>query len=237
MSNNISKLIFLLSFILFQTFTSWGQSTLPEFDIEQKEGSYILNWTNPYTKNVKKVEIERRLEKENTFEKIGEIKNLSSENQTFIDAHPHLGENQYRIRVTFTSNTHWISNVRSLEMDSLNLRKQQNLESTESIQEKLNNANGNIATAKEIIENKYPSSKLIFTNPFTGHVNIEINNAMQQRYSVKFYDLNDKEVLSIDRVREDISILDKRNFQKLGVYKFILFRNNDKIEEGYITIH
>ncbi|HLS71169.1 MAG TPA: hypothetical protein VK027_05870 [Chitinophagaceae bacterium] len=232
-----NKFSLLFSLLLIISHLSWGQSTLPEFDIKQKDGSYILNWTNPYTNNVKKVEVERRLEKENSFEKIGEIKNLNSAIQTFIDAHPHLGENQYRIRVTFNSNTHWISNVRSLEMDSLNLKKQQNLESTESIQEKLNKSNGNLEKAKEIIEKKYPSSKLIFTNPFTGHVNIEINNAIQQRYSVKFYDLNDKEVLYIDRIRQDISILDKRNFQKLGVYKFILYKNNDKIEEGYITIH
>lgn len=83
----------------------------------------------------------------------------------------------------------------------------------------------------------YIKSKYVFTNPFTGHVNIEIPDAPKTPYRIDFFDGADKMVLEIDKIKESAVILDKRNFQKKGIYHFELFNGKDRVEKGYITIY
>jgi hypothetical protein len=83
----------------------------------------------------------------------------------------------------------------------------------------------------------YIKSEYIFTNPFTGHINVEIKDSKSHAYSIVFYDQKNKPVLVIPRVPEPAVIIDKRNFQRKGMYKFELMKNKEKLEMGYITIY
>ncbi len=83
----------------------------------------------------------------------------------------------------------------------------------------------------------YIKSQYIFTNPFTGHVNVEIPEAAKHDYSITFFTDDNRRVIEIPRVREPSVIIDKRNFQHKGIYKFELFKNKEKLETGYITIY
>lgn len=83
----------------------------------------------------------------------------------------------------------------------------------------------------------YIKSQYVFTNPFTGHVNIEIADAKTAKYSLEFFDNKNKMILEVPRVAEPYVILDKRNFQKVGMYKFELYKEKVKLETGYITIY
>lgn len=83
----------------------------------------------------------------------------------------------------------------------------------------------------------YIKSQYIFTNPFTGHVNVEIPEAAKHQFSISFFTQDDKPVLEVPRIREPSVIIDKRNFQRKGIYKFELKKNKEKLETGYITIY
>jgi hypothetical protein len=83
----------------------------------------------------------------------------------------------------------------------------------------------------------YIKSQYVFTNPFTGHVNIEIDEAKKNVYSLEFFDSKNVKILEIPKVSETNVVLDKRNFQRVGMYKFELYKNKVKIETGYITIY
>lgn len=83
----------------------------------------------------------------------------------------------------------------------------------------------------------YIKSQYVFTNPFTGHVNIEIADAKTIKYSLEFFDSKNKKILEVPKVTEPNVILDKRNFQKVGMYKFELYKEKVKLETGYITIY
>lgn len=83
----------------------------------------------------------------------------------------------------------------------------------------------------------YIKSQYVFTNPFTGHVNVEIPEASKHHYSISFFTQDDKPILEVPRIREPSVIIDKRNFQRKGIYKFELMKNQDKIETGFITIY
>ncbi|XZF14054.1 hypothetical protein ACTHGU_19930 [Chitinophagaceae bacterium MMS25-I14] len=83
----------------------------------------------------------------------------------------------------------------------------------------------------------YIKSQYVFTNPFTGHVNIEIPEARKHFYSIRFFDQKNKQVLEVPQIREPAVIIDKRNFQHKGLYKFELTKDKEKLETGYITIY
>lgn len=83
----------------------------------------------------------------------------------------------------------------------------------------------------------YIKSQYVFTNPFTGHVNVEISDAKTVKYSIDFFDNNNVKIMEIPRINEPNVIIDKRNFQRTGMYKFELMKDKTKIETGYITIY
>jgi hypothetical protein len=83
----------------------------------------------------------------------------------------------------------------------------------------------------------YIKSQYVFTNPFTGHVNIEIADAKAVKYSIDFFDSKNVKILEIPKIAEPAVILDKRNFQRVGMYKFELYKEKVKLETGYITIY
>lgn len=96
----------------------------------------------------------------------------------------------------------------------------------------------NIPEPEELDQYTYIKSQYVFTNPFTGHVNIEIPKENGYHfYALKFFNLDDVPVLDIPRFTETEVVIDKRNFKKKGIYKFILKKDRDKLEEGYITIY
>ncbi|MDI9319813.1 MAG: hypothetical protein QM530_04980 [Phycisphaerales bacterium] len=83
----------------------------------------------------------------------------------------------------------------------------------------------------------YLKSQYVFTNSFTGHVNIEITDAKTNKYSIEFYDAKNIKILEVPKINETNVILDKRNFQRVGMYKFELYKDKVNIETGYITIY
>lgn len=99
--------------------------------------------------------------------------------------------------------------------------------------------NLDIPMGEENNQMTYIKSRHVFTNPFTGHVTLELPQDTRQVFSIDFYKQGDERtpVLSIPRLRKTNVIIDKRNFQGKGVYKFILNQGTDKLEEGYISIY
>ncbi len=83
----------------------------------------------------------------------------------------------------------------------------------------------------------YIKSQYVFTNPFTGHVNVEISEVNKHVYSIHFLNKENVPIMEVPRIHEPQVIIDKRNFPKKGIYRFDLFMDNKKLETGYITIY
>lgn len=83
----------------------------------------------------------------------------------------------------------------------------------------------------------YIKSRYVFTNPFTGHVNIEIDDVKTSKYSIEFFDSKNIMILEVPKITEPNVILDKRNFQRVGMYKFELYKEKVKLETGFVTIY
>ena len=99
----------------------------------------------------------------------------------------------------------------------------------------------NIPKEDNVNQMAYIKSRYVFTNPYTGHITLELPAETRKVYSIKFFKQNDTRnpVLEVPRLRKKEVIIDKHNFQTKGIYKFELFEGQwgTKIDEGYISIY
>jgi hypothetical protein len=83
----------------------------------------------------------------------------------------------------------------------------------------------------------YTPSARIYTNATTKHIQINLEDALSKKYSIRFFDPSKNEILRISRVIKTKLILDKNNFNSKGTYSFQLFDGSILIETGYITVY
>ena len=80
-------------------------------------------------------------------------------------------------------------------------------------------------------------SLYVFTDPVSGHVNLNLpNDVASHHYSIKFYNQENQVILEVPKLNASKIIIDKRNFQHSGVYKFVLRKDVTELEQGYITL-
>jgi hypothetical protein len=79
--------------------------------------------------------------------------------------------------------------------------------------------------------------RYLSTDSVSGHVRISLpDDVKQHHYSLKFLNKQNQAIFEIPRLNAPVIIMDKRNFQQKGNYKFVLRRDVTELESGYITI-
>jgi hypothetical protein len=222
------------------------QAALPAMTITTEQAQNNLVWYSQYD-GIKSISIQRSSDSIRNFVTIGIINAPKKGMNQYRDLHPVVGKNYYRLSIEFGGDLEWFSNTYKVILDSATLAK--SLE--EKIKTGTTNATNNIKTTASVNTNSTastptastptefyfsPSSK-IYTNPYTGHINISLDDALSRRYSLRFYDPSKNEVLKISRISKPILILDKNNFNSRGIYSFQLFDGSSLVETGYITIY
>jgi len=233
-----------------------AQPLLPDIIGVTQKGVNILAWTAQYD-GLKSIAVQRSSDSVYNFTTIGYVKNLKKGPQGFIDGHPNPGANWYRLYIVFSSDLTWYSNRFKLRVDSADLVKAAVLPPNDSLQRLVKTAATALAGVKvdsatgltigkipdalpdpaAVAVETYIRSQYVFTNPFTGHVNVEVPAVRTTSYTIQFFDAQNRRVLEIPRVPESPIVIDKRNFQRKGLYRFDLLRNREKWETGYITIY
>lgn len=206
--------------------------TLPAMSIVTEKAKNMLSWTNQYD-GVKSIAIQRSLDSVRSFVTIGTINNPKKGAMTYTDERPMPGKNHYRLSVGFSGDMEWYTNVYKVIMDSALIARSV----LGAIETGITNSNTNMGNASVTTDFYYTPSSRVFTNPYTGHININLTDAMQKKYSVRFYDPEEAEVLRISRISKTVLILDKNNFNARGTYHFKLFEGTSLVETGYITIY
>lgn len=235
-------LYFFLIFTAFLSFTSTGsaQTALPDIQAYTQKGVNVLSWTCQYD-GIKSIAVQRSSDSVYNFATIGYVKETKKGAQAFIDGHPEPGKNFYRLYIVFSSDLTWYSNRVKLTVDSAQLMQQAVLPPNDSLQKMVTtlSVSGSVPDPSDINAYTYVRSQYVFTNPFTGHVNIELPDSADKQilYSLKFFNTDNKMVLDIPKITIQSIVLDKRNFQKKGIYKFELRKNKSILETGYITIY
>lgn len=231
--NRIAVVIFLLLSI---NQYSAAQPDLPAIAVVTQGGISVLSWNNPYESGLKSISVQRSADSNYNFSTLGYVTNLKKGVQSFVDPHPMPGKNWYRLIIQFASDMDWKSNLGSVIVDSSAIANRKPLLPNDSLQ-KLISQSGGTAALSNLNTATYPKSQYVFTNPFTGNINIEIPDALKENYSLIFYDQQDRIALKVPRINDKIVILDKRNFQTIGLFKFKLFKNKEEFDKGFVTIY
>lgn len=219
------------------TTTSYAQPALPDMAVTTKGGINIISFLNPYETGLKSIGVERSADSVHNFANIGFLPGIKGGALNFVDPHPMVGANWYRVRIVFSSGTDWVCNIKSVSVDSMDIANQKSLPPSDSLQKIISVSGGNTAVVNEIKTVELPKSQYVFTNPFTGNINIEIPDAIKYNFELIFYDQKDKEVLRIPRINDKVVILDKRNFQTTGIFKFKLNKDKAEFDKGFVTIY
>ncbi len=245
---------FFLVLILSFSTRSHAQPQLPDMVSATQKGLVVLGWTAQFD-GIKSIAVQRSSDSVYNFTTIGFVKNLKKGPQGFIDGHPMPGKNYYRLYIAFSSDLTWISNRTLVVVDSAQILAAGVVPTNDSLQRLVNNILPALANAKvdsttgwvigapvalPKLSTAAPAiipSPYVFTNPFTGHINIELPNIPEHQYAVHFYDGADKLILDLPRVPESSVVLDKRNFQKKGIFRFDILRDQKKWEKGYISVY
>lgn len=80
----------------------------------------------------------------------------------------------------------------------------------------------------------YPSRRIYTTRD--NNILINLPNFETRRYSVKFFDENEKHLFEINRVKENLLIIEKVNFLHAGWFYFEIFENGKLIEKNKFFI-
>ncbi|MEI8278487.1 MAG: hypothetical protein WCG87_01920 [Bacteroidota bacterium] len=83
----------------------------------------------------------------------------------------------------------------------------------------------------------YLISPYVFTDGNTGHIQVSLPNIKAHTYELKFYNLQGKNVLEIPRINASPLIIDKRNFQQKGMYKFKIFKDGKHFDTGSVAVY
>ncbi len=222
-------------FLLFAMQVCYAQPPqLPAMNIVTEKAQNILSWTNQYD-GIKSIAIQRSVDSIRNFTTIGILDHPKKGVLSYTDARPLPGRNHYRLSVDFTGDMEWFSNVYKVTLDSAVIAKSV-LGAIETGTTK-SNMTGVNATTPDPTDFYYTPSLRIYTNPYTGHININLTDALSKKYSIRFFDPEQSEVLRVARVSKTVLILDKNNFNSRGTYSFKLFDGASLVETGYITIY
>lgn len=224
----------IIATILFPVFT-WAQiPDLPSMLVVTENAQNKLSWNCQY-EGVKSIAIQRSSDSVRNFVTIGIINNPKKGSHYFFDERPLIGKNNYRLYILFSGDVEWFSNNYKVELDSTTIAKshQGSINTGRTDANTDYQSNGNIRPT----DFYYTPSSQVYTNPYTGHININLEDASKKKYSIKFFDPKKNEVVRVSRVNKPVLILDRNNFNSPGTYSFQLFEGSVVIETGYITIY
>lgn len=217
-----------------------AQAILPDIQVTTQNGANVISWICQY-EGLKSIAVQRSNDSIYNFATIGFVKNLKKGTQAFIDGHPLPGKNFYRLYIAFNSDLTWFSNRIKIVIDSSQLLQKAVLPPNDSLQNMLGNmiTENGTADASSLTAYSYVRSQYVFTNPFTGHINIELpeDEKPHDTFSIRFFDSKNLPIFDVPKIPEHSVVLDKRNFQRKGLYKFELMKNNKIIESGFVTIY
>ena len=226
----------IILFVFFACSIQLVQAQLPNINVTNVRGRNIVNWINNLD-GIQSIAIQRSNDSIKNYLTIGTLGKQKKGNGVFADEHPLIGKNFYRLMILFDGDIDWYSNKTSIALDSTTLAQ---LNSTSTTNNKfpliINNGSDSIEIKPSEKEFTFTPSVHVYTNSFTGHININVEDAIGKRYSLIFYNSDKKEVLKVDRISINESVLDKHNFNGKGTFSFSLQEAGVEIEKGFVNV-
>ncbi len=207
--------VFIFSFLIIFTKTSFAQDTLPNISVTQISNKVLVSWTNPYT-SVTNIGIQRSYDSLKNFVTIGSVLNVKAESNGFVDSKEFIPPQYYRLFISFEGGTYIFTASHRPGLDTLNVMP----ELTENLRP---------------VQTWFTPSRQVFTGK-DYNIIISLPDADKKKYSLKFFEDDGTFLFEIKKVEESYLTLDKVNFHHSGLFKFELYKDGALIERHKVYI-
>jgi len=223
----IARLSFVVWLFLIFTLSATAQSqqytppVLPDFMALIKTGKIQLEWLSGFT-NVKQIGIQRSLDSVLNFSTIAYASYPAQTRNVYLDNKPLPGNNYYRLFILFDNGRYMYSKTVLATPDSTILATRK-LEMSDVADLK--------GAEKTPEKAAWHPSNTVYTTA-DGNVNINLPDARQKHYSIKFFEPDGVFLFEINKVKEPFLILEKAIFLHSGWFNFELYENG-KLKEKW----
>jgi hypothetical protein len=232
------RITFVIGILLLSTFAGKAQSegniapVLPDFSATIKTGKIQLDWISGFTQ-VKEIGIQRSLDSVLNFNTIGYASYPTQTRNAYLDNRPLPGNNYYRLFIVFTNGRFMYSKT-VLALSDSSIRADQKLQYAD-IKDAAKGLRGKEQENREPERIAWHPSNYIYTTA-DGNINIKLPDALQKKYSVKFYESTGTFLFEIERVKSPSLILEKAIFMHAGWFNFEIFENGTLKEKWSLFI-
>lgn len=224
----IARVLIVLFIVLFSAVSVKSQEytppVLPDFSASIKTGKIQLDWISGF-RGVQQIGIQRSLDSVLNFNTIGYADEPNESRNAYLDNKPLPGNNYYRLFILFTNGKYFYSKT-VLSIPDSTILASQKIE--------LGDVKGAAPNGKNAEKPWHPSNYVYTTAD--GNINIQLPEALQKKYSIKFYEPNGVFLFEIDRVKQPFLILEKAIFLRSGWFNFELFEDGKLKEKWSIFI-
>jgi hypothetical protein len=244
------KILFsFLTFLVTINTSVLAQKALPDITVKNISGKIIISWLNDYKKPVANILIQRSYDSLKNYSTIGTVLNPLNLENGYPDVNPPYNKMYYRVYISFEGGSYVIGPaVRPVKVipasipvsidtsSSSNPAPIQQPESNTRFPWQYNQSvdSSLLSIPKKENEITYPSARI-----FTGRQNnvvIHLPQAGMKKYSVKFFDEEDKLLFELTRLNEEYLIIEKVNFVHTGWFHFELYEEGKLIEKNKFYI-
>jgi hypothetical protein len=194
-----------------------GQDTLPQVSVFSQSGKVIISWKNTYGAKITNINIQRSSDSLKRFTTIGTVLNPLNRENGYVDSKPPQDRIFYRVFIAFEGGDYIFSRSHRPVMDTsvafIDIPFEEKKEPPKTQE-----------------PTGFVPSKFVFTGK-DNNVILNLPDAAKRKFSIKFFDENDKPVFEINSITEPYLILEKVNFLHAGWFKYHLFDNNVLLEK------
>lgn len=242
-----SRWLIVSALMLMQWYTVAGQPLLPGISCFCEAGALQITWQSQFD-GVRYVRVNRSFDSLGRFDQVGTLVSPVKGVQRYSDTDVREGKVFYRLSLEFNSGLVWNSNVCRKVVDSAcisSVRKR-------GISITKDTANLEIRSKLSVIS----FSRILLPRPIdtfeeptfvmpvhvgvqknTGHVFVKLpKRQMSEKCSVVFCDRKGVVVLSIAELQSEFVLIERRNFQHQGLFKFLLRKGEYELESGYLSL-
>lgn len=203
---------------------SQAQDTLPKFSLKNVGNNRIIvGWINKF-QQVKQISIQRGFDSVGAYKTVLSVLDPSALQNGFVDTKAPNARMFYRLFIVFEGGNYIFTPAKRPVVDTASLARP-------SVTDTKTDSTGLVQKTDPTVPRKpeWIPSSYVYTNK-DGYVFINLPDAGQKKYHVKFLEENGELLFELKNVKQTALTLDKANFYHSGWFNFELY-NDEKLVE------